>query len=46
MSFVLVKRTPTTQGVTVRISTTDGSATSGPAYTSLSLYSLHLFLVC
>ena len=29
VSFVLVKRTPTTQDVTVQISTVGGSATSG-----------------
>ena len=29
VSFTIVKRTPTTQDITVQISTTDGSATCG-----------------
>jgi hypothetical protein len=35
VSFVLVKRTPTTQEVTVQISTVGGSATSGSDYSPL-----------
>ena len=35
VSFVLVKRTPTTQEVTVQISTVGGSATSGILLTTI-----------
>ena len=38
VSLTLVKRTPTTQSVTVLISTEDGSATGGVGGTNIELF--------